>query len=160
MPLSSGVPCFFIGMSPVTLWIILLLAVLLSPLVWLLPSHRQRGQMDVRLEARRRGLAMNLSRQDWPHWLQSTPPSPCAQYHRARRSGRGDSWSYWQSQPGEWLNQWREPCTDERLLAQLASLPADAYRIEAGAQMIGICWGERGGAADLDRLAAVLAALA
>ncbi len=147
-------------MSLVTLWIILLLAVLLSPLVWLLPSHRQRGQMDVRLAARRRGLAMNLSRQDWPHWLERTPPNPCAQYHRARRPGRSDTWSYWRHPSGEWLNQWREPCTDERLLAQFASLPVDAYRIEAGTQMIGICWGERGGADDLDRLAAVLDALA
>ncbi len=160
MPLSGALPCFFIRMSLVTLWIILLLAVLLSPLVWLLPSHRQRGQMDVRLAARRRGLAMNLSRQDWPHWLERTPPSPCAQYHRARRPGRSDTWSYWQNPSGEWLNQWREPCKDERLLAQFASLPADAYRIEAGVQMIGICWGERGGGEELNRLVAVLDALA
>jgi hypothetical protein len=160
MPLPGGMPCFFIEMPPVTLWILLLLAVSLSPLVWLLPSHRQRGRMDTRLAARRRGLAMNLSRQDWPHWLEGSPPSPCAQYHRARRPGRGDTWSYWQNRPGEWLNRWREPCTDARLLEQLAGLPADAYRIEAAAQMIGICWGERGGAVDLDRLAAVLDALA
>jgi len=53
-----------------------------------------------------------------------------------------------------------DPGTAGRRRRQLPSLPVDAYRIEAGTQMIGICWGERGGADDLDRLAAVLDALA
>lgn len=42
-----------------TTWlVILLLAVMLSPLAWLMPSNRQRGKMALRLEARRLGLAM------------------------------------------------------------------------------------------------------
>lgn len=54
-----------------TTWlVILLLAVMLSPLAWLMPSNRQRGKMALRLEARRLGLAMQLARQDWPHWLE------------------------------------------------------------------------------------------
>ena len=144
-----------------TLWLTLvLLALLLSPLAWLLPSHRQRGQMEMRLAARRMGLAMQLSRQEWPHWLGRQPPKPCPQYHRPRRAGRRDSWCFWRSESGEWLNQWREPCADEALAGRLAELPMDVYKIEANSQMIALCWGERGDAEALQRVADVLAALA
>lgn len=73
-----------------TTWlVILLLAVMLSPLAWLMPSNRQRGKMALRLEARRLGLAMQLARQDWPHWLESAPPTSCAQFHCPRRRRQG-----------------------------------------------------------------------
>ncbi|TBV07107.1 hypothetical protein [Phytopseudomonas dryadis] len=142
-------------------WIILALLVLaLSPLVWLVPSRRQRGQMDVRLQARRMGLAMQLTREQWPYWLSKTPPSPCPQYHRPRRRGREDSWCYWQSEPGKWLNRWQEPCAEEPLAAQLATLPADVYKVEATAQMIALYWGERAQAESLQNIAAFLQARA
>ncbi len=117
-----------------TTWlVILLLAVMLSPLAWLMPSNRQRGKMALRLEARRLGLAMQLARQDWPHWLESAPPTSCAQFHCPRRRGR-EAWCYWQNTPGQWLNQWREPCADDELLDALRSLPGDVYKVEATAQ--------------------------
>ena len=51
-------------------WIVvLLLAAAFSPLVWIVPSRRQRGQMDVRLAARRMGLGMQMARPEWPHWV-------------------------------------------------------------------------------------------
>lgn len=144
-----------------TMWIVVgLLAVVLSPLAWLVPSRRQQGQMDMRLAARRMGLAMQLSRQEWPHWLTPEPPNPCAQYHRGRRTGQVDAWCYWQPEPGLWVNQWREPCTDAHLLTQLATLPADVYKVEAGPRMLALCWGERGETETLSRVAAVLTALA
>ena len=128
-----------------TLWIVLLLlACVLSPLAWLIPSRAQRGQMDVRLRARRMGLAMQLSRQEWPHWLETKPPSACAQYHLGRRRGQVDSWCYWQVEPGRWLNRWREPCAEASLAEQLARLPADVFKVEATPQMVALCWGERG----------------
>ncbi|WP_439861569.1 hypothetical protein [Pseudomonas sp. MBLB4136] len=128
-----------------SLWIaLLLLACVLSPLTWLIPSRLQRGQMDVRLQARRMGLAMQLSRQQWPHWLATEPPGACAQYHLGRRRGQRDSWCYWQAEPGQWLNQWREPCAEEALAEQLARLPADVFKAEATPQMVALCWGERG----------------
>ena len=144
-----------------TLWIVaLLLLVMLSPLVWLRPSRRQSGQMALRMEARRMGLAMNLALQEWPHWLEKEPPSPCAQYHRARRNAHVDSWCYWQLAPGQWVNQWREPCVDVRLTEQLAILPADVYKVEANKQMVALCWGERSQPEALAQIAAVLTALA
>lgn len=131
--------------NDMTPWILLiLLAFALSPLAWLVPSRRQRGQMDVRLQARRLGVAMQLSRQEWPHWLQHQPPETCPQYHRARRRGQVDTWCYWQMEPGQWLNKWREPCADEALLADLRKLPTDVFKVEATAQMLALCWGERG----------------
>lgn len=143
-------------MSP---WfVVLLLAVMLSPLAWLAPSRRQRGQMDMRLQARRMGVAMQLSPQVWPHWLLRQPPESCPQYHHARCRGRADSWCYWQLEPGQWVNKWREPCADQPLLGQLQALPADVFKVEATDQMLSICWGERGASAALEKIVGFLKA--
>ncbi len=137
-----------------TWWIaLLLLACVLSPLSWLVPSRHQRGQMDVRLQARRMGLAMQLSRESWPHWLKQEPPGTCAQYHRVRRRGHQDSWCYWQAEPGKWVNKWREPCGDSPLAEQLAELPADVFKVEATAQMVALYWGERAQPGALQKVA-------
>ena len=144
-----------------TVWIVMsILALVLSPLAWLMPSRTQSGKMSLRMEARRMGLAMQLSPQDWPHWLECEPPSPCAQYHKPRRKGLSDQWSYWQTTPGSWVNQWREPCEDTRVLAQLETLPGNVFKVEAGKQMLALYWGEKGEVADLTAIAAVLRALA
>ncbi len=143
-----------------TLWLVLfLLLAVLSPLVWLVPSKGQRGRMELRMQARRMGLAMQLSRQEWPHWLPVEPPASCAQYHRPRPRGAPGSWCYWQVAPGQWQNQWREPLEDPAMLARFAGLPADVYKIEANSQMIALCWGERGTPEDLQRIAEVLRAV-
>lgn len=138
-------------------WIvILLLAVALSPLTWLVPTRRQRGAMQLRLQARQMGLAMQLAQQDWPYWLASSPPKNCAQYYRVRPKGRVDQWCYWQSEPGQWFDRWREPCTDEALLEQLCHLPADVYKVEAGVQLVSLYWGECGDAIALQHIARFL----
>ncbi|KAF1054697.1 MAG: hypothetical protein GAK43_00739 [Stenotrophomonas maltophilia] len=134
-------------------WAILLLALVLSPLTWLVPSRKQRGQMDLRLQARRLGLAMQMAKQDWPHWLERQPPRSCAQYHCPRRRGRVDAWVYWQSEPGVWLDRWREACADPTLLEALRGLPGDVFQVEATAQYLALYWGERGDASALQRVA-------
>jgi hypothetical protein len=116
--------------------------------------------MALRMEARRMGLAMQLSPQQWPHWLKQEPPSPCAQYHRPRRGKVPALWSYWQLEPGVWVNQWQEPCVDEKLLAHFATLPANVYKVEADRQMIALCWGEKGEVSDLQAIDTLLKALA
>jgi hypothetical protein len=144
-----------------TVWIVVsILAVVLSPLAWLRPSRHQSGRMALRMEARRMGLAMQLSPQQWPHWLKQEPPSPCAQYHRPRRGKVPALWSYWQLEPGVWVNQWQEPCVDETLLAHFATLPANVYKVEADRQMIALCWGEKGEVSDLQAIDTLLKALA
>jgi hypothetical protein len=140
--------------------VVSILAVILSPMVWLRPSRSQSGRMAMRMEARRIGLAMQLVPQEWPHWLPLEPPNPCAQYHRPRRAGQAPCWCYWQTEPGVWLNQWREVCTDAPLLKHLATLPANVYKIEAGPQLIALYWGEKGDEKVLQDIAAVLKALA
>ncbi|MEX6663040.1 hypothetical protein [Pseudomonas sp. W2-17] len=144
-----------------TVWIILsIIAVVLSPLVWLRPSRSQSGRMAMRMQARRMGLAMQLIPQEWPHWLPTEPPSPCPQYHRPRAARATDVWVYWQMEPGVWVNQWREPCEDPRLLEPFKTLPADVYKVEAGKQLIALYWAERGEPEVLQHIAAVLKALA
>jgi len=144
-----------------TVWIVLsILALILSPLAWLRPSRRQSGRMALRMEARRIGLGMQLAPQEWPHWLPTEPPSPCAQYHLPRSRKEPVCWVYWQTEPGVWVNQWREPCEDDALVAQLRSLPADVFKVEAGKQLIALYWAERGESEVLQRIAAVLKTLA
>ena len=75
--------------------------------------------------------------------------------HCPRRRGR-EAWCYWQNTPGQWLNQWREPCADDELLDALRSLPGDVYKVEATAQFLALYWGERGDSADLGRIAEFL----
>ena len=144
-----------------TVWIVVsILLVVLSPLAWLRPSRAQNGRMALRMEARRLGLAMQLTPQDWPHWLGQPPPNPCAQYHRARRVNQPASWSYWQKAPGVWVNQWQETCQDESLVSHFRTLPANVYKVEADRQMIALYWGEKGDASVLQDISAVLKALA
>ena len=69
-------------------------------------------------------------------------------------------WSYWQSEPGVWVNQWREVCVDEKLLAHFATLPANVYKVEADEQMIALYWGEKGEESVLKDIDALLKALA
>lgn len=139
--------------------IVAVLALVLSPLVWMVPSRRQRGQMDMRLAARRLGLGMQVARKDWPHWLQPEPPHACAQYHWPRPAGLAD-WSYWQVAPGQWHNRWREPCAEPAHLVHLATLPTDVYQVEALGRMLALYWGEKGGEQELERVAAGMRALA
>ena len=106
------------------------------------------------------GLAMQLAPQQWPHWLEKEPPSPCPQYHRARRRGHQNSFSYWQVSPGVWWNQYREPCEDPRFVEALARLPASVYKVEADARKIALYWTERGDMAVLQDVAYVLETLA
>ncbi|WP_295477380.1 hypothetical protein [uncultured Pseudomonas sp.] len=142
-------------------WIILsIICVMLSPLVWMLPSRKQSGRMALRLEARRLGMGMQLARAQWPHWLDPQPPASCAQYHRQRSSGLTAGWEYWQNGAGNWVNRWREPCNDESMLAVLRNLPADVYKIEADGRMVSLYWGERGDAQVLQHINEALQALA
>lgn len=144
-----------------TVWLVVsILALILSPLAWLRPSRKQSRQMNLRLEGRRMGLAMQLAPQEWPHWLEKQPPSPCPQYHRARRKGRDDSWCYWQVSPGVWWNRYREPCEDPRLLEAFGRLPESVYKAEADTRMIALFWGERGDESVLQDIAATLETLA
>lgn len=137
-----------------TLWIVLLLiAALLSPLVWLLPSRHQRHRMAVRLEARRQGLAMQLLRREWPHWMAELAPNPCPQYHCVRHQ-RQDDWKYWQVRPGIWVDRWQEqPDMPTELADELQRLPADVFEVEATPGCLNLYWGERDGA---DHLPAIV----
>jgi len=151
----------FMGTTDMTvLLVVSILALILSPLSWLRGSRKQSEQMKLRLEARRMGLGMQLAPQQWPHWLEKEPPSPCPQYHRARRRGHEDSFSFWQISPGVWWNQWREPCEDPRFIEPLARLPASVYKVEADARMIALYWTEWGDTAVLQDVAYVLETLA
>ncbi|PVZ20346.1 MULTISPECIES: hypothetical protein [unclassified Pseudomonas] len=141
-----------------TVWIVLsIILVLLSPIAWLKPSRRQSGRMAARMQARRLGLGMQLAPESWPHWMGGQAPDTCPQYSRPRTSASAACWCYWQPSPGRWVNQWQEPCEDERLQAQLSQLPADVWKVQADARMLALWWGERGDVAVVDQIIKALA---
>ena len=143
-----------------TVWLVVsILALILSPMAWLRPSRKQSEQMNLRLEGRRMGLAMQLAPQQWPHWLEKEPPSPCPQYHRARRKGATIP-VLLAGHAGVWWNQWREPCADPRLNEAFARLPATVYKVEADSRMLALYWSERGDKTVLQDIARVLETLA
>ncbi|MCI0911021.1 hypothetical protein [Pseudomonas putida] len=142
------------------LLVVSILALILSPFAWLRQSRKQGEQMSLRLEARRMGLAMQLAPQQWPHWLEKEPPSPCPQYHRARRRGHEDSWCYWQVSPGVWCNQWREVCEVTRLNDVFSRLPGTVYKVEADKRMLALYWSERGDKSVLQDIAYAFETLA
>lgn len=137
-------------------WIVLLIMlVLLSPLTWLRQSSRQKGRMNMRLQARRLGLGMQLARPQWPHWFNRQVPAPCPQYYLAhRRRLQQPDWRFWQDEQGNWINRWQEPCTEPALLASLQQLPRDVYGVECNAQVIALFWGEAGGQEQLQQVLA------
>ncbi|MBA1242651.1 hypothetical protein [Pseudomonas japonica] len=144
-----------------TVWIVVsILAVILSPLAWLRPSRKQSGRMACRMKARALGLGMQLAPQQWPHWMPAHLPTPAAQYHRPRPSPVGADWTWWQPEPGQWVNQWREPCTDAALLEQLNLLPADVWKVEAQRRMVSAVWGEGGGEGQAEAIDRALRTLA
>lgn len=144
-----------------TVWIVVsILALILSPLAWLRPSRRQSGRMACRLRARALGLGMQLAPQQWPHWMPPQLPSPAAQYHRPRPAGAENLWTWWQPEPGRWVNQWREPCEQPVVLDQLKQLPADVWKVQAERRMVSAVWGEGSGVEQAQVLDRVLKALA
>jgi hypothetical protein len=129
-----------------TVWIVVsILAVILSPLAWLRPSRKQSGRMACRMRARALGVGMQLAPQTWPHWMPAHLPTPAAHYHRARLAEGRPEWSWWQIEPGQWVNQWREACEQPELLEQLSQLPADVWKVSAEGQMVSAVWGEGSG---------------
>ena len=104
------------------------------------------------------GMAGSVTPSAWADGC--APTGSCPQYHQARRRGQVDRWCYWQLEPGQWVNKWREPCADEALLTELQALPADAFKVEATDQMLSICWGERGAGAALEKVVGFLKARA
>src|SRR5450830_159072 len=88
------------------------------------------------------------------------PPGMAAPVASSERAHVPALWSYWQLEPGVWVNQWQEQCVDEKLLAHFATLPANVYKVEADRQMIALCWGEKGEVSDLQAIDALLKALA
>ncbi|WP_263264958.1 hypothetical protein [Pseudomonas sp. RIT-PI-S] len=144
-----------------TVWIVVsILAVLLSPLAWLRPSHRQNGRMACRLRARALGLGMQLAPQQWPHWMPAQLPSPAAQYHRPRPASANGDWTWWQPEAGCWVNEWREPCPQPAALELLRQLPGDVWKVQAQGRMVSAIWGEGGGAEQAELIDRALRALA
>lgn len=121
-----------------TVWLVVsILALILSPMAWLRPSRKQSEQMNLRLEGRRMGLAMQLAPQQWPHWLERAS-QPLSAIPSSPAQGERRYLVLLAGHAGVWWNQWREPCADPRLNEAFARLPATVYKVEADSRMLAL----------------------
>lgn len=137
------------------LWIVIASSsLIISPLILLKPTKRQRKNVDLLNCARLMGLNIKLKSEEWPYWLEFKPPKLCLNFYLLRKN-HSDIWCYWQVSPGKWLNRWREECTSSRLLVEFMKLPQRLYKIEACSQALNVCW-EGNNIADLKAIDQVL----
>lgn len=149
----------------VYLVVVLVLALVIGPVVWLRPSPAQARQAQLRLRARGLGLEVRIA--ELPQTRRARVRREDAQqgaaYHLAtygaaalpalsHRSVRdGDAWE----ESGDEL-----PAALRGVLERVRrQLPADVVAVELGAHGPAVFWRERGGEAALAQIAAQLEAL-
>jgi len=154
-------------------WFIITLVVasLISSVMWVMPSPRQRYQASLRLKARQLGIQVKITRVSLPRALGEVEPEmrTIPAYHIARtnleRSER-DNWCCWEvlrvdtldnlGLPEHW--SWSksqaalQPAALEQLNHLLGQLPDDVLGVESTPLSLTFYWDERGDEARLDYL--------
>lgn len=148
------------------LLILLILAIIISPLLWFRQSPRQKMITEMRRLASSRGLRVRLvhapdaregeGRLEYAGytllWTPDSKPSAFSRMEKwllVRGTRRGDHspWEGW---------QWLGHEANDRLLpvigAVLIALPADVIAVEVNREGVAIVWQERGELADIDRI--------
>ena len=148
------------------LLILLILALIISPLLWFRQSPRQKMITEMRRLASSRGLRVRLvhapdaregeGRLEYAGytllWVPDSSPSPFSRMEKlllVRASRRGDHspWEGW---------QWLGHEANDRLIpvigTVLSALPTDVIAVEVNREGVAIVWQERGELADIDRI--------
>lgn len=152
------------------LLILLILAIIISPLLWFRQSPRQKMITEMRRLASSRGLRVRLvhapdaregeGRLEYAGytllWAPDSSPSSFSRMEKwllVRGTRRGDHspWDGW---------QWLGHEANDRLLPVigevLAALPVNVTALEVNREGVAIVWQERGELADIDRIDARL----
>lgn len=157
-----------------TNWLIILMivAAVISPIFWLMPSPRQRYQMELRKQALHSGLKVRIEKfklngQEYPavayRWMRENKKQ--AYRFRVARTARLE-----QEQIGiygepfiegwHWLEE-PMPIADSETLDKLAgllqALPADTIILEGGTATLTLWWRENGSPEEVKKLAELFA---
>ncbi|WP_372860547.1 hypothetical protein [Spongiibacter sp.] len=145
-------------------WVIAtaVLAFMLAPILWIIPSPRQRRQVQLRERARELGVAvqiMVLPQNRRQRVRREAEQNGLAYSMNLPKSRAGERWRWWLD--GAEDDVPAPPLERERQLAALRDrLPTDAIVVEAGERRIRIFWREANAdVAAVDNLAAILAEL-
>lgn len=165
------------------LLIVFILALIVGPILILLPSPRQKEQMAFRAEAKARGITVELCTVEDPHpnpesYLSATgkpldPVIKCIAYRIARkrplhwRRTPRISWTLIRTQdahsadlPGGW--EWNEPADElpenltQALAKELPRLPEDVITVAESNYIVSVNWREKGGSDALEGVCSFL----
>ena len=159
------------------LLIALVLAIIISPMLWLRQTPRQKQVTAMRQAASRAGFQVRLvpppdaregeGRLEYVSyilpWQPDTEPSPqprMEKWRLVRDTRRGDPapWDNWQ-----WLGREANPALTDIIGATVDSLPDTVKGLEASHSGLSVYWQERGEVADIatmkEQLLALMAAI-
>ena len=137
------------------IWIILIIAVAVAPLVSALPSEAQRYEAKIRAYAMEQGITIKLGQTpEIPARFRLPAGLSLVAYRRRRpkRDQRFDESRLAVKSLGNWVSVPLEKRVSEALL----SLPDGAWIAELGVDYVSVFWDEKG---DIDAVDAVIATL-
>jgi len=140
------------------LWILLIIAVAIAPLMSALPSESQRYEAKVRAHAMDQGVIVKLeSLPDVPARFRLPSNVSLVAYRRRRpkRDPRFEQPLLAVKAQGDWLSV----PEGKSLTGGLLSLPEGAYIAELGVDYVSVFWDEKGDVAAVDRVNSALAGL-
>ena len=137
------------------IWILLIIAVAVAPLMSALPSEAQRYEAKIRAHAMEQGITIKLGQTpEIPARFRLPADLSLVAYRRRRleRDQRFDESRLAVKSLGNWVSVPLEKPISETLL----SLPDGAWIAELGVDYVSVFWDEKG---DIDAVEAVIAAL-
>lgn len=146
-------------------WLIVfvVVAMVLAPVMWMMPSPAQKRQVIMRERARKLGLMVNIVDLPQSHRAKTRkePVEKGVSYSLriARQKGqRRPHWFIWRDEPeGEPAAAETPPrAIIEKLQSLRAQMPADMVGLESNDTGYSAYWRERGDSAAVDRIAALL----
>lgn len=146
-------------------WLIvfIVVALILAPVMWMMPSAAQKRQAIMRERARKLGLMVNIVDLPQSHRAkvrkESVSKGVSYSLRIARQKGwQRPHWFIWREQPaGEpAAAELPPPAILERLQSLREQMPADMVGLESNESGYSVYWQERGDSAAVDNIAALL----
>ena len=139
-------------------WILLIIAVAIAPLMSALPSEAQRYEAKVREHAMDRGVIVKLgSTPDIPARFRMPSDLSLVAYRR-RRVDRHLSFDHPQVAVKS-LGVWCSVPLEKSVSGSVLSLPEGAHIVELSEDYVSIFWDEKGGVEAVDRIITVIDSL-
>ncbi len=150
-----------------TIIIVLAIILVLGSMMWVLPSPREKRQMQLRRKAMSLGVSVQLAKIDDPDY--PGEQRRCSAYRLANRADRKPSIKglVFRRDPAVSDGNWQlrkstlAPRSGEadNLTVLLDRLPADCFAVEVVSPAVSVYWHEQGEESDVDTIFSVLQAI-